>query len=165
MPKLIKDGKLIDNDWVSADDAAFDLQQLSEGKWVLPLALFNSAIEQQQADFQRCAVSLNSDDDAESLKELIGDIQLVVLNIGTFMDGRSLSQARVLRDQLDFTGEIRATGNFLQDQLFYLSRCGVNAFLLPEDSNIESSLASLSDFSESYQASCDEPQPLFRRRV
>ncbi|WP_158657940.1 DUF934 domain-containing protein [Agarilytica rhodophyticola] len=165
MQKLIKNGELAVNEWHLVEDDSFDLAKLSSGKYILSLARFQDAAKQADINLQNCGVYLNSDDEAESLAANIAKIPLVALNIGSFMDGRSLSQARVVRDQLDFTGEVRAIGNFLQDQLFYLSRCGVNAFLLPEDADIESSIASLSDFSESYQASCDEPQPLFRRRV
>lgn len=45
-------------------------------------------------------------------------------------------------------GEIRAIGDVLQDQLFYMKRCGIHAFALREDKDIEAALAGLSVFSE-----------------
>jgi uncharacterized protein (DUF934 family) len=82
------------------------------------------------------------------------------------MDGRSFSTARLLRERYGFTGELRAVGNFIRDQLCYLRRCGVNAFAFTrEDMNLEDALKSLGDFSEYYQASVDQPLPLFRRRA
>ena len=52
----------------------------------------------------------------------------------------------------------------LHDQLFYMQRCGINAFALKDGKDIESALAGFKVFSERYQAAVDEPQPLFRRR-
>ncbi len=46
-------------------------------------------------------------------------------------DGRAYSQARVLRERYAYLpGEIRAQGDVLRDQLFHMSRCGINAFEL-----------------------------------
>ena len=55
-------------------------------------------------------------------------------------------------------------GNFIRDQLTYLVRCGFDAFQMEDEAGLEEALASLRDFTESYQASIDQPQPLFRRR-
>lgn len=164
MQKLIKNKQLAADDWQITDND-FDISKLSSGKWLLPYSVFSEALEQNLINFESCGPIFNADNDITDLKPYIEQLQIVALNFDAFTDGRSFSQARVLRDHLDFEGEIRAIGNFIQDQLFYLTRCGVNAFLLPEETSIESALLSLSDFSESYQAACDEPQPLFRRRV
>ncbi len=164
MPRLIKNKQLVDDSWkVATDD--FDFNELSSQKWLLPYPLFSQVQQESQLDFQSCGPILNAEDDVMSIEPIIGQLKIIALNFNAFTDGRSFSQARVLRDHLDFEGEIRAIGNFIQDQLFYLSRCGVDAFLLPDHTSVESALVSLSDFSECYQAACDEPQPLFRRRV
>ncbi|MGH8484565.1 MAG: DUF934 domain-containing protein, partial [Pseudomonas sp.] len=47
---------------------------------------------------------------------------------------------------------------------FYLKRCGFDAFALRADKDPVEALESLKDFSVTYQAATDEPQPLFRRR-
>lgn len=165
MQRLIKNGELINNEWTLVEDEDFDLAELSQGQWVLPLAMYGKAVENGSAALSRLGVILNSDQDVLALRGYLDKLPLVVINFAAFADGRSFSQARILRDQLDYTGEIRAAGNYMQDQLFYLSRCGVDAFLLPEGVAVESAMQSLADFSDSYQAACDEPQPLFRRRV
>ncbi|HCZ13184.1 MAG TPA: oxidoreductase, partial [Candidatus Accumulibacter sp.] len=69
-----------------------------------------------------------------------------------FTDGRSYSTARLLRERYRYTGEIRALGDVLQDQLFYMRRCGIDAFALRADKDIEQALAGLRTFSDSYQA-------------
>lgn len=163
MPKLIKDRALIEDDWNFIADSD-DVQQ-ADGRHILPLAAFTEAWQQNTVDFENTAVSLIGSDDVQVLAPCLDRLQLIALNFESFMDGRSFSQARILRDELEFAGEIRAVGNYLQDQMFYLSRCGVNGFALKDDADVASALLRLDDFSESYQAAADEPQPLFRRRV
>ena len=73
-------------------------------------------------------VRIPNDIDAEELESELPGLALIALEIPKFTDGRAYSQARTLRDHLGYTGELRATGNVLRDQLGYLARCGVNAF-------------------------------------
>jgi len=71
-----------------------------------------------------------------------------------------------LRERYGFTGELRAIGHFIRDQMCYLRRCGVNAFAFAnEETDLEAALKSLNDFTEYHQASVDQPLPLFRRRA
>ena len=72
--------------------------------------------------------------------------------------------ARLLRDRYKFKGELRAIGDVLRDQLFFMARCGFDAFAIRADKDPEDALQSLKDFSVTYQAATDEPLPLFRRR-
>ncbi|MCY1219369.1 hypothetical protein D9M68_495740 [compost metagenome] len=53
----------------------------------------------------------------------------------------------------------------LRDQLFALKRCGFDAFALRADKDPYDALKAFEDFSEVYQASSDQPLPLFRRRT
>jgi len=64
---------------------------------------------------------------------------------------------------LAYRGELRAIGDVLRDQLFYMQRLGFDAFATRADKDIHEALKGLSDFSLSYQASTDIAQPLFRR--
>jgi uncharacterized protein (DUF934 family) len=66
---------------------------------------------------------------------------------------------------LNFKGDIRAVGDVLRDQLFYMQRCGFTEFAMREDQNLEHALSAFEDFHEGYQSSVDRPLPLFRRRV
>ncbi|WP_421999665.1 DUF934 domain-containing protein [Reyranella sp.] len=74
------------------------------------------------------AVSLSNTDEVEALTPHVGGLRLVVLNFPKFSDGRAYSQARLLRGRLGYAGELRATGNVLQDQLPFLLRCGFDSF-------------------------------------
>ena len=57
----------------------------------------------------------------------------------------------------------RATGDVLRDQLFYLARCGFNAFEVREDRSIEEAVASLKDFTVRYQGDVNDPRPIYRQ--
>ncbi|MBT3411078.1 MAG: DUF934 domain-containing protein, partial [Halieaceae bacterium] len=110
------------------------------------------------------AVMLEPGETLAPLLEHIDDIPLVLVNFPTFMDGRGFSYGRELRER-GYRGELRAVGHFMRDQLTYLSRCGFDAFQFEDEQELEEALASLADFSEYYQASVDQPEPLFRRRA
>jgi uncharacterized protein (DUF934 family) len=60
---------------------------------------------------------------------------------------------------------VRAIGDVLRDQLFALKRCGFDAFALRADMDAEDALKAFADYTHVYQASSDQPLPLFRRRV
>lgn len=74
------------------------------------------------------ALSLANTDDVLQVRDRLAGAKLVVLNFPKFTDGRAYSQARVLRERLGYTGELRATGAVLRDQLPFLLRCGFDSF-------------------------------------
>jgi uncharacterized protein (DUF934 family) len=92
-------------------------------------------------------------------------LPVIGVNFPKFTDGRSYSSARLLRERYAYRGEIRALGDVQQDQLFFMRRCGIDAYALRADKDIEKALAGLAVFSDTYQAAVDQPQPLFRRRT
>jgi uncharacterized protein (DUF934 family) len=160
MPKIIKNGQVVDDNW----QVWRDVETLPSADHVIvPLALW-----QQQRDallaLGEIAVYLASDESPKSLNDDdLSALSFVAVDFPKFMDGRGFSYARELREQRQYQGEIRAVGDFIRDQLFYMKRCGFSSYALPSD-ELEAALASLNDFSESYQPSADQPLPLFRRR-
>jgi uncharacterized protein (DUF934 family) len=108
-------------------------------------------------------VQLEADQPPTPLLEEIEDLALVAINFPALGDGRGFSYARELRER-GYKGELRAVGNFMRDQLYYLKRCGFDAFQMADDTQLEAALSSLDEFTEHYQAASDEPRPLFRRR-
>jgi uncharacterized protein (DUF934 family) len=74
------------------------------------------------------AVSLANTDPVEDLAPHVGRLRLIVLSFPKFSDGRAYSQARLLRGRLGYRGELRATGNVLQDQALFMLRCGFDSF-------------------------------------
>ena len=107
---------------------------------------------------------LEPGDDPARVADRLGAAARVEVNFPSFTDGRGYSIARLLRERYGYQGELRAVGDVQRDQLFYLSRCGFDAFLLREGQDAGEALSALRDFSEAYQASVERPEPLFRRR-
>lgn len=110
-------------------------------------------------------VLLDTSADPHLLAGHIGQLSVIAVDFPQFTDGRGYSIARLLRERFGFKGELRAVGEVLRDNLFYLSRCGFDSFVLSDQSRIDEALEALSTFSDAYQASVERPQPLFRRRI
>jgi len=69
----------------------------------------------------------------------------------------------LLRTRYGVTGDIMAIGDVHEDMLHYLRRCGFTSFLLPDTRSVDTALSMLTPYSDHYQASVIQPQPLFRR--
>jgi uncharacterized protein (DUF934 family) len=67
----------------------------------------------------------------EAIDDLAADLgrfALIALSFPKFADGRAFSTARLLRDKHGFTGELRAVGAVLSDQVPYMRRVGFDTF-------------------------------------
>jgi uncharacterized protein (DUF934 family) len=167
MPKLIKDGVIVDDSWTLIAKTEGDAAnaEVPAGQVLIPVAVWNAQKEQLQ-NRTDIGVWFDSDEGAELLGDDAKRFAVIGVNFPIFMDGRAFSTARLLRERYGFAGELRAVGNFMRDQLCYLRRCGVNAFAFANpEANLEEAVKSLSDLQEYYQASVDQPLPLFRRRA
>jgi uncharacterized protein (DUF934 family) len=110
-------------------------------------------------------VLIGEDDDLAAVARHLDAASIAAVRFPRFTHGRGYSIARVLRGRHAYEGELRAVGDILRDQMFYLARVGFDAFELRADQDPVRALDALRDFSEAYQASTDRPVPLFRRRV
>ena len=167
MPKLIKDGQIIEDIWTLLAKPEGDVNEVvvPNGQVIVPLNVWLAQQSQLQAR-NDVGVWLDSDETADVIGDEANNFPVIGVNFPGFMDGRSFSTARLLRERYGYQGELRAVGNFIRDQLCYLRRCGVNAFAFANpETDLEVAVKSLSDFNEYYQASVDQPLPLFRRRA
>lgn len=159
MPKIIKDLNVVEDSW----QVWRDTENLpSTGGYIVPLALWQTHKDALQA-LGEIAVFLASDQSPKLLDADISRFALIAVDFPKFADGRGFSYGRELREQHGFTGELRAIGDFMRDQLFFLKRCGFNSFALESD-ELDEALASFNDFSDAYQPSIDQALPAFRRR-
>lgn len=166
-PKLIKDGAIVENTWelLAKPEGEASEVAVPAGQMIVPLSVWK-AQQAQLSQRSDVGVWLDSDEVAEDIGEDANRFAVIGVNFPGFMDGRAFSTARILRERYGFKGELRAVGNFIRDQLCYLRRCGVNAFAFAKpETDLEAALKSLNDFNEYYQASVDQPLPLFRRRA
>ncbi len=143
------------------------------GKIIVPLSAY-AANKDALAD--RMAISLDhggsvgiwldTHETLESLIAAVGDINklpIIAVHVARFADGRIFSLGTLLRTRYGYKNELRAFGDVLRDQLFFLKRSGFTSFLIRADRSAEDALASLHDFSQPYQGAVDEPRPVFTR--
>ncbi len=163
--KIIKNKTVVDDDWVvlrlHEGETAEDTHVV-EGKVIVPLKVWQAQRDalQSRSDL---GVWLASNERPEELKGELQAFSVIAVDFPKFSDGRGYSIAYNLRARLGYEGELRAIGDVLRDQLFYMQRVGFDAFVVRADRNIDDALNGLSDFSEVYQRSLNPTEPLFRR--
>ncbi|HMW17329.1 MAG TPA: DUF934 domain-containing protein [Accumulibacter sp.] len=168
MPRIIKQEQVIDDPWqllTLADEQTPANVALPAGPTLLPLAVWLARRDELLSAGTSLGVWLAANEGPEKLAADVHRFAVIGVDFPKFTDGRSYSTARLLRERYAYRGEIRAIGDVLQDQLFYMRRCGIDAYALRADKDPDKALASLRVFSDSYQAAVDQPQPLFRRRL
>jgi len=100
-------------------------------------------------------IRLRSDQPPELIAAELGFLDMVALEFPAFKDGRAYSYARLLRDQYGYTGEIRAVGDVLLEQLHFMERTGFDAFELDSDDPLRDLQIARSEFDVWYQPSAD----------
>lgn len=164
MQSIIKNGAVVAETWhLLPLDATLDGISNSDDL-IVPLALWLESSHALKARDGGLGVWLQSHEQIEDIADDLGQFQVIALDFPAFTDGRHFSTARLLRERYNYTGEVRAIGDVLRDQIFFMHRCGFDAFAVRADRDPHDALKGLSDFSVTYQAAVDEPQPLFRRR-
>src|SRR5690606_20003829 len=114
MPKLIKDGAIVEDSWtlLAKPEGEAASVEVPAGQVIVPLGVWLTQKARLQAR-QDIGVWLDSDETASQLGDDARALPLVAVNFPVFMDGRSFSTARLLRERYGFTGELRAVGNFI----------------------------------------------------
>ncbi len=158
--QIIRKRAITHDDFVHVPDGA-DLPE--GGKPIVTLARYAADREHLLTRYPSLGVRIPSDKLPTDIPEL-ARLALIAIEFPKFTDGRGYSVARLLRQRHGFTGELRAVGWVLRDQLYYLERCGFDAFELKAGKPIESALEAFGEFSATYQAAVDDPRPLYRRR-
>ncbi len=109
------------------------------------------------------AVRLEPGDDARDLLPYLDRLKLVEVNFPAYTDGRGYSAARILREA-GYTGELRAAGDVLIDQLAYMRRCGFDSFAPEHPLNAADAEATMARYSEVYQPTVDGRAPVWAKR-
>jgi uncharacterized protein (DUF934 family) len=125
------------------------------GGAIVSLERFRRDRDQLIARNAPIGVRLRAEQSPELLGEDVHRLSVVALGFPKFRDGRAFSWARLLRTRLNFSGEIRAVGDFLYDQIAYQCRVGFDAWELPEGFTLENFQRALSEMTEVYQPSAD----------
>lgn len=157
---LIKNGAEIEDTWsFVADDA--DLP--SSGCVTVPLAKLIDDADGILARNQQIGVRLSPADDPHELTPFLDRIALIEIDFPKYVDGRGYSQAQLLRRRLGYTGELRAVGHVLRDQILYMNRSGFDAYQTSR-ANLANVLKALEEYSAFYQPAADGQTSVFSRR-
>lgn len=109
------------------------------------------------------AVRLEPGEDARELLPYLTRLSLIEVNFPVFGDGRGYSAARILREA-GYTGELRAVGDVLVDQIPLMRRCGFDSFVPDVPLDAASVDAALNRYPEVYQKTADARPPIWALR-
>jgi len=166
MALIIKDRNIVTDPWLrlelNADRSLPEIPPAGDG--IVPLALWQQRRDPPAGRPSRPGICLDSHEEPAVIAEDLKLFGVVAVNFPKFTDGRGYSTARLLRERYGWKGELRAVGDVFRDQLFHLASCGFNSFALRDGEDLQDVLGAFRDFSDTYQATVEQPQPLFRRR-
>ena len=146
--QLINDKQVVQDDWsFISDDAPLnaDYNIVSVARW--------QQHRNELSQTKNLGLRLEPDVMIEDIADDLSHFQLIQLFFPVFTDGRAFTHARLLRSRYGFTGDIRASGDFMRDQVFYLNRVGISSFELNDQDNAQQIIQSMHDFSVNYQES------------
>ncbi|WP_341711676.1 DUF934 domain-containing protein [Erythrobacter sp.] len=109
------------------------------------------------------AVRIEPGDDARELIPFLDRLALIEVNFPAFGDGRGYSSARILREA-GYTGELRAVGDVLVDQIAYMRRCGFDAFAPDQTLDQDDVEAAFARWPEVYQPAADGRAAIWAKR-
>lgn len=149
---LIKDDQLIDDPWTTAPDEG---PLPVEERIIVSLERWQAARTELLARNGRLGIHLKSDQPPALIADDLASFDLVALEFPVFKDGRAFSHARLLRERYGFTGELRAVGEVLRDQLLFMHRCGFDSFEVANDGALDAWREAAREISVWYQPATD----------
>ncbi len=161
--RVIKDDQIIEDSWIRLDAVAPG-QSIPDGDVIVPYSYWKENRDSLATHAGKIAVCLNGEDKIEDIVNDLGKFNLIALDFPAFKDGRCYTHARLLRDRYGFKGDLRAVGDVLRDQLFYMKRCGFSSFFIRQDKDIVDALNAFKDFTVKYQTAADGALPVYKLR-
>jgi len=169
MAQLIKHRTATVDTWKTlelAEGETPESVELPSGDVIFPLAVWQVRKAEIISCHKRIGLLFQPD---ERLEDIAGDLEyfvVIAVNFPKFVDGRGYSTAALLRQRYHYQGELRAVGDVLHDQLFYLQRVGFDSYALKDGKDVVHAIQQgFTTFGDAYQAATDQPQPHFRRRA
>lgn len=101
---------------------------IPDGPVILPKERWLAEREQLSARSGPLGLLLEPGQATDDIAQDLGRFALIALDFPKFTDGRAFSAARLLREKYGFTGELRAVGNVLADQIPFMRRVGFDSF-------------------------------------
>lgn len=153
---------------LASADQITQTQVPAHGKVLVPMSVWVARKEEfaERLAQGELGLWLDTHEVLETLVNVQPDLNvfpLIAVHVERFADGRIFSIGNLLRTRYGYKNELRAFGDVLRDQLFFLKRSGFNSYLIRADRSAEDALASLKDFSQPYQGAVDNDLPVWRR--
>src|SRR5262245_52455256 len=123
--RIIRDLAIVEDGFTHVADGA---ELPASGDIIVSLDRYRELRASLSQRTGKVGVRLRSDQEAKTLAEFLPEVALVAVEFPGFKDGRGYTTARLLRERFGWKGELRAVGDVMRDQMFYMLRCGFNAF-------------------------------------
>ena len=138
-----------------------------EGKLLLPVKVFLHRQDNLKSRIsnQEIGIWIETHEEIDSFINQIEDLNnlpCIAVSTKKFADGRIFSLGNLLRMKYKYKNELRAIGDVLRDQLFFLKRSGFNSFLIRKDKDAKDALLGLNDFTTTYQGAVDQTKPAWK---
>ncbi|TFG85615.1 MAG: DUF934 domain-containing protein [Chromatiales bacterium] len=158
---LIRDGRLVPDPFTDVSA----LEELPAGvALIVSFEQWQAHRDALLAGGQPLGLRLNSDQPPQLVATDLERLAVIALDFPRFRDGRAYTHARMLRERLGFTGEVRAVGDVLQEQLHFMQRCGFDTFEVQGPDPEQAWRTIAGDHTVWYQAANDaRPRALDRR--
>ena len=158
--QLLRNGVVVVDDWEHLEDDSnpLDIAGAECRRLIIPFERWRTDRKDFAGFSGQLGVALLPAQRIEELAPDLARFSLVSLEFPGPAEGRGYTQARLLRERYAFKGELRASGYVRRDQLFFMARCGFNAFELPE-AELKDAGAAFMSFTATYQPSNDAGLP------
>lgn len=157
---LIRDGRLCEDRFV---DVSADDEVPCEGAVIVSLSQWRSARDELRG--RDLGIRLRSDESPELIADDLSEFSLIALEFPVFRDGRAYSYARILRETYGYTGELRAVGDVLLEQLHFMIRVGFDEFELHGGDPEGAYRTAAQEFSAWYQPGADSRPTAMQLRL
>lgn len=161
--RVIKNRQIVTDDWQLLTDLKPE-DTLPAGQVIIPFAYWQAQRGKLIAWGGKYAVCINGNHETEEVAKDVEHFTLIALEFPAFKDGRCYTHARLLRERYGYQGELRAVGDVLRDQLFFMERCGIDSFEVRADKDINDALKAFTEFSVKYQTAADQAVPIYKLR-
>lgn len=147
MRRILRRHEIAADEWRLFGEDASDSDPI-----IVPLAELRKDTARWLSRQGRLGVRVAPGESVESLADVLPRLALVAVEFPNAGDGRGFSHGKLLRDRLEFKGELRAVGGGVkQDKIFLLARVGFDSFELPPSEKADEALAALRRYDVVYQ--------------
>jgi uncharacterized protein (DUF934 family) len=144
-----------------------DATEVPAGKVLIPLTVWLAKKDTLTARMAagEIGIILQTHEPIEMLANAFDDLNvlpIIAIYVQIFADGRNFTLGNLIRTRYGFKNELRAIGDVMRDQLYFLKRSGFDSYEIKEGRNAQEAIASLNDFTQPYQGAVSDV-PVWRR--